>query len=238
MNTAEFSNEFDILYNNITSNMAAGLSEYDKSVFLTRAQEDIIISFYSGRNTNGVSFEETEEARRYLDILTKSVELSPMIVQPESVYSISSNSVFFTAPNNIWFITYEQVMLLDTELPYGNLSEAIVVPTTQDSLFRRKRNPFKTPNDNKVYRLSITPAASDITGNTLIIELVSKYNIDKYKLRYLSQPKPIILETLIGGATINGVTQRTECELPKVVHTAILKLAVDMAKMVYDSQRK
>jgi hypothetical protein len=37
MTTTEFSNEFDILYNSITSNMAPGLDEYEKSVFLTRA---------------------------------------------------------------------------------------------------------------------------------------------------------------------------------------------------------
>ena len=86
MNTAEFSNEFDILYNNITSNMAAGLSEYEKSVFLTRAQEDIITGFYSGKNTSKVSFEETEEVRRYLDVLNKTAVLLPTV--PTTAFSI------------------------------------------------------------------------------------------------------------------------------------------------------
>ena len=236
MNTAEFSNEFDILYNNITSNMAAGLSEYEKSVFLTRAQEDIITGFYSGKNTSKVSFEETEEVRRYLDVLNKTVVLLPTV--PTIAFPISQDSKFFIAPTDIWFITYEQVKLVDSELPYGELSEAIVIPTTQDSYFRKSRNPFKTPSDNKVFRLSIVPAVYDISRTTFLIELVSKYSINEYLIRYLGQPKPIILETLTGGATINGVSQRTECELPKVIHTSILKLAVDMAKMVYDSQRK
>lgn len=35
MNNKEFSREFDILYNNIMSNSAPGLNEYEKSVFLT-----------------------------------------------------------------------------------------------------------------------------------------------------------------------------------------------------------
>ena len=34
MTITEFSTEFDILYNNISSNMAPGLNEYEKSVFL------------------------------------------------------------------------------------------------------------------------------------------------------------------------------------------------------------
>ena len=38
MTTQEFSNEFDILYNNIMSNSAPGLNEYEKSIFLTQAQ--------------------------------------------------------------------------------------------------------------------------------------------------------------------------------------------------------
>jgi len=37
MTTTEFSNEFDILYNNVMSNKAPGLEGYEKSVFLTKA---------------------------------------------------------------------------------------------------------------------------------------------------------------------------------------------------------
>lgn len=37
MTPDEFSNEFDILYNNIMSNKAPGLNVYEKSVFLTIA---------------------------------------------------------------------------------------------------------------------------------------------------------------------------------------------------------
>ena len=35
MNTTEMSNEFDILYNQVNSNQAPGIDEYEKSVFLT-----------------------------------------------------------------------------------------------------------------------------------------------------------------------------------------------------------
>lgn len=236
MTTAEFSNEFDILYNNITSNMAAGLSEYEKSVFLTRAQENLIIGFYNGRNAASLSFEESEETRRYLDKLTKTVRLTP--TTPSIAYPISSDSKFFICPANLWFITYEEVTLTDSNLPYTNGRQAEVIPTSQDSFNRKKRNPYKRPNENKVYRMSIAEATYDITGNTNLIELVSKYTISEYLIRYLGQPKPIILETLDGGATIDGVSQRTECGLPKSIHTSILKAAVDMAKEVYDSQRK
>lgn len=42
MTTQEFSNEFDVLYNNIMSNQAPGLDEYEKSIFLTKAQEELV----------------------------------------------------------------------------------------------------------------------------------------------------------------------------------------------------
>ena len=42
MTTTEFSTEFDVLYNNITSNQAPGLNLYEKSVFLTKAQSQLI----------------------------------------------------------------------------------------------------------------------------------------------------------------------------------------------------
>ncbi len=47
MTCEEFSNEFDILYNNVMSNQAPGLDEYEKSVFLTRAQDDIVKRYFT-----------------------------------------------------------------------------------------------------------------------------------------------------------------------------------------------
>ena len=44
MTNNEFSNEFDVLYQNITSNQAPGLDEYEKSVFLSKAQDEIVKS--------------------------------------------------------------------------------------------------------------------------------------------------------------------------------------------------
>ena len=49
MTNEEFSNEFDVLYNSITSNQAPGLDEYEKSVFLTKAQDEIVKSYFNPR---------------------------------------------------------------------------------------------------------------------------------------------------------------------------------------------
>ena len=69
MTTEEFSNEFDILLNSYSSkdNQSVNIDEYEKSVFLTKAQEDLIISAYNGKNSTYDAFEKTEEIRRYLN---------------------------------------------------------------------------------------------------------------------------------------------------------------------------
>ena len=53
MTNLELSNEFDVLYNNITSNQAPGLDEYEKSVFLTKAQDEIVKAYFNPK-TNKV----------------------------------------------------------------------------------------------------------------------------------------------------------------------------------------
>ena len=61
------------------------------------------------------------------------------------------------------------------------------------------------------------------------VEIISKYNIVQYLIRYLSRPTPIILVDLNDDLTINGIKERTECILNPVVHRAILDRAVKLA---------
>lgn len=55
MTVEEMDNMFDVLYNNITSNQAPGLNAYEKSVFLTKAQDEILKNYFNpkskGNNT-------------------------------------------------------------------------------------------------------------------------------------------------------------------------------------------
>jgi hypothetical protein len=66
MTASEFEREFDILYNNITSNSAPSIDAYEKSVFLTKAQEEIVTALYDG------TFEGSEKLIEYLNDLVIS----------------------------------------------------------------------------------------------------------------------------------------------------------------------
>lgn len=218
MTNKEFSDGFSTLLNSfgITPNIT--LDEYEKSTFLTNAQEELIIDVYSGRNVvYGKSFEQTEEIRRYLSNLVETYETSTKVT---GKLGLSQDSVFFNIPQDTWFITYEVAFLKDSRLGCLDGIEASVVPLPQDDLYRAKDNPFRGPSKDRVLRLDIK---SDLA------ELISKYNVDKYLMRYISQPTPIILEDLPDGLSINGVSTESECELNPVVHRAILERAVQLA---------
>lgn len=218
MTNKEFSDGFSTLLNSfgITPNIT--LDEYEKSTFLTNAQEELIIDIYSGRNVvYGKSFEQTEEIRRYLSNLVETYETSTKVT---GKLGLSQDSVFFEIPQDTWFITYEVAFLKDSKLGCLDGIEASVVPLPQDDLYRAKDNPFRGPSKDRVLRLDIK---SDLA------ELISKYNVDKYLMRYISQPTPIILVDLPDGLSINGVSTESECELNPVVHRAILERAVQLA---------
>lgn len=224
MSNEEFSNEFDILINSNNTIKPIGLSstvlefdEYEKSVFLTRAQESVIASLYKG-SLAGSSFEETEELRRYLSELVKTYSTSDEEQYDEK---LTANSHFFSIPKEVWFITYEAVISQDAKLGCAKGSVMEVVPITQDEFHKIKENPFRRANKRRVLRL-------DIEGN--IVELISEFSIDKYQIRYLAKPDPIILIDLPEGLSINkDFKKATDCKLNPALHRLILETAVTLA---------
>jgi len=217
MTTQEFSNEFDVLYNNIMSNQAPGLDEYEKSVILTKAQEEVVIDLYNGKNPFGNSFEKTEETRRYLSDLIRTYTTADRKL---GYTGLSKSSVFFELPDDLWFITYESVNLKDEGLGCMNGENISVIPITQDDYHRIKKNPFKGANKRRALRFDLS---------NKIVEIISKYNVESYLVRYLARPVPIILDDLTDGLSVNGISEKTECELDPVIHRTILEKAVNIA---------
>ena len=219
MTNREFSDNFDTLLNSYAIAKPMGidipistieLDEYEKSIFLTNAQEDILYEMYQGYTLNRASFDETEELKRYLGELVSRKELLPTKV---------SNNYEVDLPKDLWFITEESAILGEDAGCFNN-KEALVVPTEQDNLYKILQNPFKCPNSKRVLRLDL---------GTLKIELVSKYEIIKYKLKYLSVPSPIILIDLPDELSIKGIQKETECKLHPMLHKNILDRAVKLA---------
>ena len=222
MSTEEFSNEFDVLIQSFTQNVKFGntdsiaFTEYEKSVFLTKAQEQIVIELYNGKNPYNDSFEKTEEIRRYLNFLVKTTSLTPLTDNELNNNKITDKSFIFVLPEDLLFITYESVDTTNTTC--GNSLDVQVYPVTQDQFHRVINNPFRR-SKRRVLRLD--------AGNNMV-ELISNNNITNYKIRYLSRPQPIIIQDLFNNLAIDGVSTKTECQLHSSLHRLILERAVRM----------
>lgn len=217
MTTEEFSNEFDVLVLH-TLGVPMDFDEYEKSVFLTKAQEQLVKSYYAG-NVLKDPFETTEEARRQLSSLVKTSKLEP--IGEVTHIGISEDSYFFKLPPELWYITYESANITSSNNCSSNNRDMTVIPITQDQYHKAKNNPFRGPNSRQIIRL-------DVEGN--IAELISKSPINYYIIRYVSKPTPIIL-TNIGDEhlTIDDKSTVTECTLHESLHRQILDVAVSMA---------
>ena len=226
MTREEFSDGFSTLLNSHAAAVGFGmvdgsdsirLNEYEKSFFLTQAQEDVVLGLYTGKNAYGESFENTEELRRHLSSLVAEAELTPT-QNSTGVLGIDSHSKFFTLPEDLWFITYESVTISDGKCE-GMVNQD-VYPVTQDEYHKIKRNPFRGANDRRALRLDLSEG---------VIEIVSKYTVTKYYLRYLKNLTPIILVDLPDGLTLGDSSTATDCALHESLHRIILEQAVQLA---------
>lgn len=229
MGVEEFSSGFDTLLSSYArSNVTYGdtmpdirLDEYEKSFFLTKAQEELVLSLYTGKNPIGESFESSEEMRRYLSPLVQEAELSPLTGN-NLPKGMESYSTFFKLPSNppLWFITYESVTIDNAACE--RLSTLDVYPVTQDEYHKIKKNPFRGTNERRVLRLDLSDDTVEIIGDNV--------NITTYYIRYIKKLNPIILTNLTGeGVEINDKSVVTPCELHESLHQRILDRAVMLA---------
>ena len=221
MTTQEFSNEFDVLYNNIMSNKAPGLDEYEKSIFLTLAQEALVTELYN-------SFENNEAASRYLNNLVTNYTVVPDL-NNASATGIPTYSV--KLPKELMYIVYENAFIDDNGEYRAHASEkkTDISVVTLDSLPRIYDNPFKGPSNKRTLRIN--------SGNDNI-ELITMEDkaVTKYNAKYIRRPNPIILtdlDSIDSEISINGITSQTECELDSTLHIQILTNAVTLAKQAF-----
>lgn len=229
----ELSGRFDVLLNSYSQKAATGdsssrvdinLDEYEKSVYLTKAQEEVVVNLYNGKNIYGDSFESTEEIRRYLDalVVTKTYNESEAIIDDLEPTSDLENTKVFPLPEDIAFITLEKVTYSGEE---GKCSldgySAKVYPITHDTYNTIKDNPFRGPTKYKALRL-------DYGENK--VEIISKFPIKEYYIKYLKRPNPIILVDLTDeNLQIDGKSEVQDLTLNPLLYETILQRAVALA---------
>lgn len=232
MTTREFSDSFDALLSSYSQPSPFGegavditLDEYEKSVFLTKAQKEIVEAFYSGQSNLQIAFEEKEQMREALDALVKTITPSQLSESslPEKYKHLHDGKhvfSFYTIPSNLLYIVFEEIKFSSYLSGCVKGMSAVVVPTTHDEVWYKTQNPFRGPSKQRVLR---------VNADDNLIELISDYPIGSYLLRYVEEPKPIILTDLPDGLSIEGISEETGCKLPSFVHHKILDVAVNLA---------
>lgn len=227
MTNQEFSDAFSTLLNshNHVANFGAQssvaditLDEYEKSLYLTEAQEDVFVNLYSGKNPYNIHFEGTEEARRYLSNLIKTAVLT---TENDNLSPTKSRlEPEFKLPDDLAFITMEEVVY-GTEDYCLDGKRVRVYPITQDEYGVIKDDPFMGATRYKALRM-------DIGGGK--VRIISSFYVRDYDVTYLKRPQPIILEDLSDTqVSIEGKNTETECEMNPLLHRAILERAVALA---------
>jgi len=229
MTNTEFNNQFDLLYSN-NANVGPGLDAYDKSVFLTMAQDEILNNYYSPKsNRKFEGFEASEKRRRDLDALA----VSAIAINPtQNSFNVNSHAYNFLLNDNVAFIINERIKVIPLSSCVTDVM-VDVIPMTHDELNLQISNPFKNPDRDTAWRLDISN-----TGSLKMVEIVGsdKYTPLEYHYRYIKKPAPIILENLPSGLSIDGISTQTACELQPVANE-ILNRAVELALEVAGNPR-
>lgn len=223
MDHTEFSNGFDVLYNNIMSNAAPGINEYEKSVLLTKAQDEVLKNYF---NPKGNKYQEGFDgsAKRQIDFSGLISVKEGTLLNGQAGFDLRAK--IYRMPEDV-FLIINETLTTDTGVKQ-------VVPISFDEYSRLMSKPYKEPLKYQAWRLVTEGSGSD----NIIVELIphSGETVSKYTIRYVRRPKPIVLVDLAseyGDVSINGISTISECELNPLIHEEILQRAVEMAKIVY-----
>lgn len=232
MTTQEFSTEFDVLYNNIASNGAPGINEYEKSVFLTKAQNELIKAYFlkvSNKLQSGYDDNALQQTNFSNLIVLKTYQNNDL---EEAKYSSIANSKSVVMPKNSLFILNEQLLVTDTNNKNKTL---IVVPINGDAYSRLLSKPFKRPLKNQAWRLDVNMESTEDEQYADLIPTAGT-TIKGYQIRYVKKPTPIILTKLEDGITIDGESEEMTCKLNPILHPEVLQRAVELAKASYTGE--
>lgn len=225
----QMKDNFLVLYDKVTNFAAPGYEEDEISLFLTKAQDQIVKRYYNYKgNKYKEGFEETEKRRKDLSELIRHDDINCTATTTTTQNGLSAvqtgastNGVLVDLPADLLYTLREEVEIenaTDTCIADGTLLE--VKPITHDEYTVNKKNPWKRPDETLVWRLDFSSNNNGAKRHELIGD--GTYDLKTYKLRYLKQPTDIDIST---GAN---------CRLNASMHQEIVDTAVRIAAGITD----
>ena len=175
---------FNLQYNDIFSNKAPGLEDYELSMYLTMAHLEVIDK-YSG------SLDLFEKNRSILSAYIYDKIISGTIA---TTTTRGLDYQIFTFEDDCWKILTEYITTVSNPSGFG------IVPTTYDKINNISGNPNRIPNGLKGYRLDVNSDPSSVTAEKRDVKIIFKKSnitdyITKYEVVYLATPSSFDLES-------------------------------------------
>lgn len=208
MTLQEFSDEMDVIYENINKGGAVGLDDYEKSVILTMAAEKLGIELIKADLAS-----VPQLVTNYAAAAATSAAL------------MDSRAVVFALPDNYVSILNESVNDATTTF--------VVLPLMPIEYQRLMSKPYKYPTKRSSWRL-VNAAASASEQNVEIIGPNGK-TLTNYKATITILPTPIIVgdSALPDGLTVRGLSGPSETNLSTALHPTITEYATTLAERYY-----
>lgn len=241
MTNADFSNNIDIYLSKVSLGAVINLNEYDKSMFLTNAQNNVIKTYFAKLPTSvAPNFQMPSVTQiEYGNLITlHSVDLSTATISDGYadngyVFSFSDDDFVVGGRKAVPLHILNERIVTDTGKSYT------IVPIAHSEYDRILSKPYSEPLKKQAWRLFESDSKT-LQRTAEIILRSDAGNPDKYIIRYIRKPQPIILTDLEDSGDnldIDGVTVETECELSPLLHNDILQEALRLIFSSYQGNK-
>jgi hypothetical protein len=243
MTAAEFSRQFDVRFNNIDSNLAHSVTEYEKSLYLTQAQLEIVKNYF---NPKGNKYQEGFDGSPKREIDFSNIIIVHKIGTGTSATpTVAVSQLAFGTTSLLLQIPANVLAILNERFQYNGGSnssytaDTTVVPIEYNQYQTVLGKAYKDPPLRQTWRLVRGGAyAGFSTDGYVNVELIPKSSFAVgqnycYTVRFIKYPKPIITFASDAATSIQGLYAVTECELSPEIHEEILARAVELCKADY-----
>lgn len=228
LTATEMKDNFLKLYDKVTNFAAPGYEADEISLFLTKAQDQLVKRYYNHKgNKYQEGFEETEKRRKDLAELIRHEDIPCGSLVPGQEPGTSTNGIFVDLPADLLYTLREEVKVTATDPCYLPHDIIPVKAITHDEYTANIYNPWKRPSKDKVWRVDFSSTTANVRRHELITD--GSYTIETYRLRYLKQPTDIVV-----GDPFDPTIVDQNCELNASVHDEIVDIAVRIATGITD----
>ena len=226
MTLNEFSDSFDVLWNNIASNQAPGLNAYDKSVVLTKAEKEIIKNYFIPQsNQKQTGFDGSPKRQSDFAALMKNVVLTVN----NTATKFDARSTAYDMPDDLFITINEQI----TSNASGINSIYTVLPITFDEYGKLMQKPYKYPTKNTAWKL--------MTSENTLLDLYNDKNEyqENQEIKDLFKELKTKNEKIIAGVSyFNNYTSQLNSYIRKIPQNIVALISHTKQSPFFDGKER